>query len=728
MKRAAVWFFLLTCFVYAQNKFLLKSNGEILSLSTKEKSARQISNHTFENAAGSIDTMMWGVQPNINFGTFGQDWVVQWFEAPADMIIKAIGYNCASASDSSAEIEVKLVKLVWPKDSLLIVGEKALGYYEALGNGQGDATAFWDNPDRTGYWINAQRNSLGAPFGEDIWSDSGAGYRSFPIPDGKYQFIETNALGYEPEIPKGTLIGIAVKNASPELNEGRIGFVADNGLGIPSFKYYAGGAGWRSLNYTFDFALAVEFPDNYCRINLTPYLPPIPPMPNAYSVKIYFRMYFFGDCADVADSLKGTLYYAFDEDDFQSKEMAVEDTFYLFATIPKPGPDIHSLRYYATVETEFGEFTSGLFSLNFFYPSSDNLLLFNGFTAPSGYPQSYYFGTDDFVDFETIQWEHDVWSYGPLSSELIKDYKNIIEITTSGPTENNSEVVKEWLNLEGDRNYLLAGDEWFGVMTGWKDTVYQPGDFEYDILGVKKIYNDINFTESGDQTTASPVLPVQNSLLGGELYNLFLSQGVDTMLYDPKFEVGENNWLDGAEFLDDVEVDMIGYSKRNNKWYPIAGHRSLPNGNKIVLMLYDPLSLNSAPDYYWFGFSQSAPQVQALKWFGIYVTSARNNNENIPGDFALYQNYPNPFNPATIIKYSIPNLTAGTRHASPLRNVELKVYDVLGREVATLVKEKQSPGNYEVSFDASGLSSGIYFYTLRVEERFFASKKLLLLK
>jgi len=75
----------------------------------------------------------------------------------------------------------------------------------------------------------------------------------------------------------------------------------------------------------------------------------------------------------------------------------------------------------------------------------------------------------------------------------------------------------------------------------------------------------------------------------------------------------------------------------------------------------------------------------------------------------LFQNYPNPFNPSTTIKYSIPNVET-RRGVSPL--VTLKIYDILGREVVSLVDQKQNPGNYEVVFNASHLSSGTYFYRL----------------
>ncbi|MCB0750400.1 MAG: T9SS type A sorting domain-containing protein, partial [Ignavibacteriae bacterium] len=83
----------------------------------------------------------------------------------------------------------------------------------------------------------------------------------------------------------------------------------------------------------------------------------------------------------------------------------------------------------------------------------------------------------------------------------------------------------------------------------------------------------------------------------------------------------------------------------------------------------------------------------------------------------------NPFNPTTIIKYSVPNVVSNFSS----NNVELKVYDVLGREIKTLVNQKQKAGNYEVSFDAKELSSGVYFYRLQSGD-FIQTKKMMLLK
>ena len=92
-------------------------------------------------------------------------------------------------------------------------------------------------------------------------------------------------------------------------------------------------------------------------------------------------------------------------------------------------------------------------------------------------------------------------------------------------------------------------------------------------------------------------------------------------------------------------------------------------------------------------------------------------NEFQPLVFQLEQNYPNPFNPSTKISYSIPQQG----------NVTLKVYDLLGNEVATFVNEEREAGSYEIEFNAINLSSGIYFYKLSAGS-FVETKKMILLR
>ena len=104
--------------------------------------------------------------------------------------------------------------------------------------------------------------------------------------------------------------------------------------------------------------------------------------------------------------------------------------------------------------------------------------------------------------------------------------------------------------------------------------------------------------------------------------------------------------------------------------------------------------------------------------FSDYPTDIKrmeiNNGKKI---FELKHNYPNPFNPTTKIKYSIPNRS----------KVIMKVYDILGKEIETLVNEEKRAGSYEINWHASKLSSGVYFYQLKAGE-FIQTKKMILLR
>ena len=107
---------------------------------------------------------------------------------------------------------------------------------------------------------------------------------------------------------------------------------------------------------------------------------------------------------------------------------------------------------------------------------------------------------------------------------------------------------------------------------------------------------------------------------------------------------------------------------------------------------------------------------------GGFVSIKNISENNIPLNTHLFQNYPNPFNPTTKIKFEIPSNVK-----REMSNVKLIIYDILGKEIQTLVNEQLQPGTYEVTFDGSNLPSGIYFYQLRTGD-FVNTKKLILLK
>lgn len=109
-----------------------------------------------------------------------------------------------------------------------------------------------------------------------------------------------------------------------------------------------------------------------------------------------------------------------------------------------------------------------------------------------------------------------------------------------------------------------------------------------------------------------------------------------------------------------------------------------------------------------------------LQGWGMRINNAvgiAKNNNNIPERFMLYQNYPNPFNPTTLIGFDIPKDA----------NVTVRIYDLIGREVQTVVNEFKKAGSYKFNFDASLLSSGSYFYEINAGD-FRDTKKMVLIK
>lgn len=112
------------------------------------------------------------------------------------------------------------------------------------------------------------------------------------------------------------------------------------------------------------------------------------------------------------------------------------------------------------------------------------------------------------------------------------------------------------------------------------------------------------------------------------------------------------------------------------------------------------------------------PQKMEIDYIRVYkdAPSPVEEESNIPDGFNLYQNYPNPFNPGTRIKYSVP----GTE------NVTIKVFDILGNEITTLVNGEKKAGEYTVDFSGRNLSSGMYFYSIKTDDHYLVKKMILM--
>lgn len=176
-----------------------------------------------------------------------------------------------------------------------------------------------------------------------------------------------------------------------------------------------------------------------------------------------------------------------------------------------------------------------------------------------------------------------------------------------------------------------------------------------------------------------------NAYVTGKSNNYNLGYGYTTIKYSP---TGEQLWVkryDGGFSYGNSEAKKIIVDTNLNIY--VSGNSDISGITEIATIKYSQLT-------------------------GIQTIS-----NNVPDKFLLYQNYPNPFNPSTVVRFSLPVAS----------QVSLKVYDVMGREVQTLVNERVQAGSYEVKFDGSNLNSGVYFYRIITDE-FNDTRRMLLLK
>ncbi|HEY5124652.1 MAG TPA: putative Ig domain-containing protein, partial [Ignavibacteria bacterium] len=164
-----------------------------------------------------------------------------------------------------------------------------------------------------------------------------------------------------------------------------------------------------------------------------------------------------------------------------------------------------------------------------------------------------------------------------------------------------------------------------------------------------------------------------------------------------------------STFIDDDGNNTLTYSATLSNGNPLPSWLSFNPGTRTFSGI--PTALGSIGLKVIVTDTANATATCTFTLNVIDHTSINQHNEQIINEYKLFQNYPNPFNPITKIKFEVPLSKGGLMGV-----VSMRVYDILGKEIATLVNEKLQPGTYEVSFDGSNLNSGVYFCTLTVNE------------
>lgn len=290
-----------------------------------------------------------------------------------------------------------------------------------------------------------------------------------------------------------------------------------------------------------------------------------------------------------------------------------------------------------------------------------------------------------------------VQNYNGLSAHYVPSKRNLTNIFDPGPYTDtnfyNFQGSNGWqyvdvtrgldsitfLDTSGLLNFIASFNKWYSVYR-----FASPVNQNYTI-----------FTKDTTITFNSQSFPIRIAYTGRRLNDEFNSK---------KFLLTASlHYLLTIPPLPPIPIEVL--SRENTVWLQTGSWM----GREITLSTNVDLTPFSIPVSFYIPGErielQSGPQ-------GIV-----NYNSEIPDGYSLEQNYPNPFNPATTIKYSL-------RESG---YVELKVYNTTGMEISTLISGEQQAGTYELQFNASGLTSGVYFYTLKTES-FTQTRKMSLIK
>lgn len=300
-------------------------------------------------------------------------------------------------------------------------------------------------------------------------------------------------------------------------------------------------------------------------------------------------------------------------------------------------------------------------------------------------------------------------------------------------------------------NYIFVGGHEYGgdpdinaVYNRWYEQNYRPISYW--------IHNTLVTKNSNE----SPIVMEYMGFLKNNIIVQFGTNGQTPMWPLPTINAGNGMYFNPPCYVDSCTNNLIWREWGDVQFYGMFsgnGHNGAPSGWSGWVNTYGGTGVSSNPSFAYplgsfngYVLNATSPAInegsnlqafiesKGFSWsdilgnprdsspnIGAYELGSsvgtENNSTSYPADYVLYQNYPNPFNPLTTIRYSIPTSSF----------VTIKVFDILGNEIKSLVNEEKSAGNYELGFNASNLPSGVYFYRIQTAD-FIETRNMVLMK
>jgi hypothetical protein len=755
---------LLSSFLYGQDRLLLRPVGDNVPLKSgvdlreaiKTSGIKTLNGKTATNVfhkdralnittSGTLDTLSQhdaGGTFNTNFGMFDANVMAQWFVAPADLIVKAVGLSASDIAETGDNVSIRLMKWggMTADELAAFTGATVLGYYPQDGGAFHASTGLPE--DATGDWVDLSDGAYPMPPWSnddfDLWSDAGFGWpldlTLMAAGGGVYDWVEMINLGFEPQVNQGEVFAIlAIHNGvdAAQPADGRIGFwSAGTAGGNLGWKYYSEGRSqhetgdWWIREYAWDMVAAVDLIGDRgpSFVDYTVQNTSLDTEDRTIEATVIDDNP-SGGAAGVASV---ELMYSIDGGDFVTTAMSGSEPNFS-GTIPGQAAGTDISYYMVATDVNGYTATSPTVSYSVFGKKENVLLVYNGSDYGQGTIEAYWASwvlADYPNEGDTSAIPNDYWDTGAFGAGEIGDimalYDYVVQLDGSYPNYDLSEAAASFLaagTSEQKKAYFLSSQDYGCFITGdCSDINFAAGDFQYDYLGLSGIVGqDFN---PGPQTE---IFGVDGDPVSGWI-NEYNSANGTMAFYNPTYELGFTNYIDGLAAGDGAV--FVTASDGTTTDIPVGVRHSGDTFNAAIIT-FDYAGCDFRADtsvaegddagYNWF------PAVENFvnpfwRWSGI-VVGVEDDAAQTPNRFEISQNYPNPFNPATKISYAIPAKS----------NVSLKVYNLLGQEVATVVNSVQNAGTHEVNFDASQLSSGVYFYTLKAGD-FVSTKKMMLLK
>jgi len=684
--------------VFSQELILISPDGEAIPVKQEKNAPETIRglSQSKQIAVGTNECPQppqgGGVCPPLdpcydtNFGYNAGDVAATILIAPFSGVIRIVSFvtqsNTLPSGDTNCTISIFKVLPGWAAS-----GDTWFGYFPDSNNTHTGRSPYPD--PATGQYVPGD-SGTGNIFGENLWGGEIGGYPSVWPNHPTIVSVRMMDLGYEPVVQAGDTFAVCIRTSiAPHNSEAPLAVMrATSRYPGNFFKYYdhdrvPGKPGWWRLSGYNMFILATiwasgDVPPTVTRFSTVRHTVSTDPQPVELTA-------FDCNLAVPADTgvASANVYYRVDAGSYSSIPMTVSN-FLWSADIPGQ-PVGSTVTYYADATDIHGYTTTvpaksyrvvDLYRAGYVY--STPAFSFTNIAGDAGateLPGSAFQGTG----------AEDDGTAGPVPiggnfNFFGRDTMRYVWVSVNGGIGMTGTVNDTvWVNSNATRtggfaNFSIPGTaprNWIAPF--WTDLYLAPGGHGsvwYKQVGTQLIiqYNRVgNFNDSGDTTTTFQVVLDRADSSVTFKYLDVGTTGLETQGYVAMQASTTGLWT----FL-------------NQFGYPVE---TRPANNTSIKLTYNG------------------------------PTGVEDRGGELPAKFALHANYPNPFNPATKIRYELPRQV----------NVTLKVFNLLGQEVSTLVNEVQSVGKYVVEFHGENLSSGVYFYRLQAGD-FVQTKKLVLMK